>query len=116
MNSGDPSTRELDEAAFRSAFAEPMRNVTASAEPSLDIWPYVHAVPLRGLHGHEIWDEFVECVYQTPDQRFDHVLVCTKTPNVFLVVVVDRLKRVIHGHRLLNLAQLYGLSDANQGA
>jgi hypothetical protein len=116
MNPAEPSTRELDEAAFRSTFAEPMRDVTPSAKPVVDIWPYVRAVPPSELRGHEVWDDFVESVYRTGDERFDHVLVCTKTPDVFLAVVVNRTERNIYGHHLLNLRQFYGLSASNEVA
>jgi len=105
-----PGTQQLDEAAFHATFIEPLRPITEASNPPLDIWPYVHAVPSADLRGHQIWGEFVECVYRSADDRFDLVHVCTRTPNVFLVIVVDRARAAIHGHHLLNLNELYGIA------
>ena len=87
-----------------------MHNVTETATDVIDIWPYVEAVPLADLENHSIYDGFVELVYRSDDGRFDHVLVTTRTPNVYLSVVVDLIHRSIYGHRLLDLNREYGLS------
>jgi len=50
----------------------------------------------------------VEHVYRNGNNTFDHVLVVTKTKNVFLTVVVDLVRDTICGHRLLDLNQEYG--------
>ncbi len=103
------ATRLLTEDEYRATFAEPMENVTGKATNVLDIWPYVDSIALADLEGHAIYDRFVECVYRTPDARFDHVLVMTKTENIYLAVVVDLERNAIHGHHLLDLNRLYGI-------
>jgi hypothetical protein len=108
--------RLLDEAAYDAVWIGPMRNVTENAESSLDIWPYVCAVPQSDLAEHEIWYEFVECVYRTADGHFDHVIVCTKTDNVSLAVIVDRNLSMIVGHRLLDMNKIYSLTPDNRDA
>lgn len=110
-----PATKQLDDASFHATFIEPLRQVTEAANPPLDIWPYVRAVPTADLRGFQIWDKFVECVYRSSDDRFDLVHVCTRTPNIFLVIVVDRVQAVIHGHHLLDLNELYGISSTTTG-
>ena len=112
MSSVPIFTPQLDAAAYQALLTEPMKNVTEEAVPLLDIWPYVAAVPTAQLLGHQIWDDFVECIYRTGDDRFDLIHVCTRTPNVFLVIIVDRLGALIHGHHLLDMNKLYGLSSA----
>src|SRR5712691_4224458 len=102
-------TTLLSEAEYTATFGEPMRDVTALPEAALDIWSYIAKVPAEELEGHEICDHLVEYVYRTPDNRLDHVLVMTKTKNVYLVVVVDRTRCAVVGHRLLNLNKEYGL-------
>ena len=97
----------LPSAAYHALLITPVQ-VSGDEEPLFDIWPYVKAVPASDLGGHRLWDEFVECVYRTDKGRFDLVHVCTKTPNIYLVVVVDRSLRTIHGHYLLDLNELYG--------
>jgi hypothetical protein len=102
--------RRLNEDEFKATMTPKMHNVTQSTTDVLDIWPYVHAVPLADLEGHSIYDRFIELVYRTDDDRFDHVLVMTRTKNVYLVVIVDLAHDTIHGHRLLDLNREYGLS------
>jgi len=87
-----------------------MHNVTETATDVLDVWPYVDSVPAADLGGHSVYDRFVDVVYRNDDDRFDHVLVMTKTKNVYLVVVVDLAHDSIYGHRLLDLNREYGLS------
>jgi hypothetical protein len=96
--------------AFRATFAAPMRDVTREATNVIDIWPYVGSVPEPELVGHEIYDRFVEYVYRDATGRFDHVLVMTKTKNVYLTVVVDLANERIHGHHLLDLNEKYGVA------
>ena len=87
-----------------------MRNVTGIATEVLDIWPYVESLPITDLEGHSIFDRFVEYVYRSRDECFDHVLVMTKTKNVYLAVVVDLVRDSVYGHRLLDLNREYGLA------
>jgi site-specific DNA-adenine methylase len=77
------------------------------------IWPYVRLVqqsvelPQRVLER-----ELVECVYRSESGHYDHVLVPTGRHNVFLTIVVDRVHRLIFGHRILDLNALYGLDES----
>jgi hypothetical protein len=103
-------TALLDEKQFLATFAAPMRNVTGEATNVIDIWPYVDSVPVKELGGHEVYDRFVEYVYRDATGRFDHVLVMTRTKNVYLTVVVDLHHGVVYGHHLLDLNEKYGLS------
>jgi hypothetical protein len=103
------TTRLLTDDEFRTTFKEPMENVTGQDDNVLDIWPYVDAVPISDLEGHVVHDRFVEYVYRTPDARFDHVLVMTKTKNAYLAVIVDLERNTVHGHHLLDLNRLYGI-------
>jgi len=103
-------TRSLNEAEFRSTFAEPMEDITKNHVDVIDIWPYVRAVPSPDLMGHEIYDQFVEYVYRSADNQFDHVLVMTRSSNVYLVVVVEVSNDEVFGHRLLDLNKEYGLA------
>lgn len=88
-----------------------MRDVTGQESDVLDIWPYVESVRSSDLEGHVVYDHFVGYVYRSPDSRFDHVLVMTRTQNVYLAVVVDLMRGEIHGHHLLDMHRLYGLIE-----
>lgn len=98
------ATRYLSEDEFLACFAKPMRDVTATAEEILDIWPYVGSVALE--RAMEIRD--VARVYRDAYERFEQILVGTDAADVFLVVVIDLEARAIHGHRWLDLGAEYG--------
>ena len=104
----------LDDNAFLKTFAAPMRDVTDEATNVIDIWPYVAAVPSEDLRGHQIYDEFVDCVYRDATGRFDHVLVVTKSKNVYLTIVVDLQNQCLFGHHLLDLNEKYGSSTKEE--
>jgi len=103
-------TTLLNEKQFLETFASPMRNVTSEAGKVIDIWPYVDSVPAEDLRGHEVHDWVVEYVYRDATERFDHVLVMTRTKNVYLTVVVDLHHDGVYGHHLLDLYEKYGLT------
>lgn len=103
-------TRLLDSAEFKATFAEPMRDVSATATNVIDIWPYVAAIPANELFGSVIVDGYIEHVYRNGSSTFDHVLVVTRTKNVFVAVVVDLARDTILGHHLLDLNHEYGMT------
>ncbi len=86
-----------------------MKNITGQERDVLDIWPYVDAIPSADLEGHSLDDCLVEYVYRASDDRFDHVLVTTRTKTVYLAVIVDLERDTIYGHHLLDLNRLYGI-------
>jgi len=102
-------TYELSEEDFRLTFEAPMRDVTREATNVIDIWPYVACIPEPDLRGHRVYDQFVEYVYRDARGRFDHVLIMTRTKNVYLAVIVDVVHDCIRGHRLLDLNEEFGL-------
>jgi len=87
-----------------------MRDVSLEATDVIDIWPYVSAIPQEDLRGHQIWERYVEIVCRDANNHYEHVLVMTKTRNVYLVVVIDLIWDRIFGHYLLDLNEKYGLS------
>jgi len=99
----------LDDEAIAVTFSSPMRDVSQDTTGDVDIWPYVAAVCDADLRGHEIYDQFVEHVYRDAKNRYDHVLVMTKTKNVYLAILVEFAKSRIHGHYLLDLNEKYGI-------
>jgi hypothetical protein len=117
-------TRLLSEKEFRRTFVPPMRNISGRAigqpdEPGIeggviDIWPYVDEIPESNLQGHNIQKQVVEYVSQSSDDRWDHVLIPTKTRNVYLVVVVDVPADLVYGHILLDLNKKYGIEPPSK--
>lgn len=107
LNSSQMKPRRLSDAEFKRTFSEPMTRYVGPA--LIDIWPYVELVPANELEGHTVNEEFVDGVYVTADASHHHVLVMTRTSNVYLVVVVDVPAVRIEGHYLLDLNREYGL-------
>src|SRR5438128_1265684 len=103
-------TRQLTEGELKTTYTNKMHNVTETAIAAVDIWPYIDSIPADELEGHSIYDRFVEYVYRSDNNCYDHVNVMTMTKNVYLVVVVDLTNGSIYGHRLLDLNRKYGLA------
>ena len=78
-----------------------------------DIQPYVDSIPVKDLGGNELTDMLVEAVYRSSNDKYDHVLLITKTKNVFLLIVVDLVSDCIYGHHLLDLNKEYGITKIN---
>jgi hypothetical protein len=100
---------KLGYAQYQLTFKAPMLDLTAIAEPVIDIWSYVEDIPVEDLNGYILSDGEVRHVYQHPDGTFLHVLVSTLNKDVFLVVIIDLQSMTIHGHFLLDLLQVYGI-------
>ena len=86
-----------------------MRDVVRTATDVIDIWPYVAAIPASELGSHQVQSGVVERVYRNGADTFDHVLVATKSANVYLAIVVDLAGQSVMGHRVLDLNLEYGL-------
>jgi hypothetical protein len=105
-------THKLSYQEYQATFDTPMLDVSQTAEPVLDIWPYVEAVPESDLEGFNLLDGPVRYVYQSPAGQYLHVLVSTDDEKTFLVIIIDVLSVKIVGHYLLDLASFYGLNPS----
>ena len=103
--------RSLLEDEFKACFAEPMRDVTATAAAAVDIWSYIEALDLDEIGVPYLND--VHYVYRDANNRFDQVLIGTGRFNALLVIVVDLAKSAVHGHFLLDLNKEYGTTGGH---
>jgi len=87
-----------------------MKRLTSDGSPPLDFWDYFESIPQSDFEGHDCSAGAVDYVWEDPTGRFQHVLVNSTDKNIFMVVVLDVPKRVVLGHRLLDLNREYGLS------
>lgn len=102
---------ELTEEQYKSTMTGQMTDVTQTAEPVVDIWPYVEE--LRGdkiVSDYVFTNELIESVISNGDGSFHHVVLPTDKKNVFIVLIVDVKQRGIMGHFKLDLNAQYGLS------
>jgi hypothetical protein len=102
-------TRRLHDREFHVTLVEPMRNITGTEREVIDVWPYFDAILPVDLHPFSIDDPQVELVYRAGNDRYDHVLIPTRTNNVYLVIVVDLFLKEVVGHHVLNLNDKYGV-------
>ncbi len=100
----------LDKDAFSKVWTEKMVRVGADEAPPFDFWPYVEKIPESDYAGFDCTEGAVCWSWRTNDGRFEHVLISTKEDkDVFMAVILDRAKREVVGHHLLNLTREYGL-------
>ena len=103
--------KSLTSDEFKATFGQGMTDVsddpTVGGVGLIDIWPYVLSIPDRDWLLHKQFDQLVDKVYR--NDQYDHVLVMTRTANVFMAIVVDHKGSSILGHHLLDLNKEYGI-------
>lgn len=86
----------------------PMTDVTDSAEPVTDIWPYVHELTKEKVVLEYVYkNQLVDKVYRNGLSTFDHVLLPTDNSNVLVTIIVDLVEVSIKGYYLLDLNKEY---------
>ncbi len=98
-------TNLLTYSEYQSTRSARMLDVTARAEAEVDIWPYVEAlidedemIPAEILESRK-----VKTVYRNAAETFDHVLLPTIDPAIFVIIIVDLEEGEITGHYLINV-------------
>jgi hypothetical protein len=99
----------LTEEAFRATMGEPMRPVEEATALPPDFWGYFDRIDRSDLGGYDVGEGQIEFAYREPTGQYDHVLLRSNDPDVFLVMVIDRDGPKLHGHFLLDLPRVYGL-------
>src|SRR5688572_18083807 len=103
--------RLLSDEEFGQTFSAPMKRAEGDEGPLCDFWPYFDAIPADHFQGNDCSNGRVEYVYRDSSEVFEHVLVDSEDKNIFMVVVIHRSLREVHGHYLLDLTKKYGLND-----
>jgi len=105
-------TVELTDKEFKDTMTIPMVDVTLTAEPIVDIWEYAEKLAEQGvIEKYVVEQGLVELVYRNGRNTFDHVLLPTSDKNIFTVIVVDIVSKIIKGHHRLDLNAMYGLGS-----
>lgn len=100
----------LTEIEFHGTFTAPMVRVPMDAAPPFDFWTYFDSIPESDFEGHDCSEGSVDNAWTDATNHFQHVLISSKTTNVFMVIVLDLHSGMVHGHRLLDLNLEYSLS------
>ena len=110
MTENSNDVKELTPDQFKNTMTGTMNNVTESAEPTVDIWPYVQLLVSKEIVSEYVFqNNLVESVYSNQDNSFHHILLPTADQNIFIVIIVNNLKENIEGHYILNLNKEYGV-------
>ena len=103
--------RELTEKEYLATMSENMKNVTDTAECTVDIWEYAENFGVRmqlSAYGYE--NRLIEAVYENTEGTYQHILLFGLTENVYIVIVADIRRREIYGHYYLDLNEKYWLN------
>lgn len=80
-----------------------LTNVTQEADGVADVWAYVYeAGPDVQVSPEVFYNRIVTDVFRTENGRYDQVMIPSIWPNVYVAVIVDRARRQVHGHYLLD--------------
>lgn len=108
---GIKMTIQLTEIEFKATFTDKMIDVTETAEPVVDIWPYVEQLTADKVVNKYTFDNtLVEKVYRNQTNTFDQVLLPTPDKNIFIIILVDLVNKKIKGHYRFDLNAEYGLT------
>ena len=107
------SPNPLNETLFKATTEGKMTDVTKQPGGCTDIWPYVTLIRESvGLPQQALDGNWVEYVYRSQFNHYDHILIPLGRHNVFLVIVADRIHGSVYGHRVLDLNTEYGLTES----
>lgn len=101
-------TNLISQLKYKDTMTGGMTDVTETAEPVVDIWPYVEMLSNDGVVSDYVRENLlVEKVYRSKVGNYDHVLLPTGKDNYFIVLIINIKEKVILGHHLLDLNILY---------
>ena len=95
---------ELTPEEFILTMSEEMEDVTETAEPVVDISPYVAELIAENLVlPNTLEEELIEIIYRNEEETFDHVLLPTDDEEIFIALVIDLETERIVGHYRMDL-------------
>jgi hypothetical protein len=95
---------ELSPEEFIGTMSAEMEDVTETADPVVDISPYVEALIAAGLIlPNTLEEELIEIIYRNEEQTYDHVLLPTDHEEIFIAIVIDLDGEQILGHYRMDL-------------
>ncbi len=88
---------------YNLCFEPPMVNVSDTAEELVDLWGYADQVIESDYHSCTAWDWRIDHIYETSKGTYQHIGIPVPKDNTYLLVIVDKLKKCIIGHYILEL-------------
>ena len=88
-----------------------MRQLGPEAEAPFEFDGYFERIPKEDFQNFDCSEGIVNIAYENGDASYQHVMVSSKTNNVFMVLVLDLTHSKILGHRLLDFNTIHGTDD-----
>lgn len=101
----------LSPEAFKATFSDKAERLDRTEPPPCDIWDYFERIPEEHFGDVDCSEGQVDYVYRMREKGMQHVLVNSTEKNVFMVIVLNEEKKMVEGHRLLNLNEEYGVES-----
>jgi hypothetical protein len=102
----------LDENVYRTTFGVKMLRIRADGNAPFPFWDYVERIPCEDFRGYDCTAGSVQWIWRSDDGRFEHVLIDSREDtDVFMVVVLDLVKKEVVGHRLMDFKHEYRLRE-----
>jgi len=108
--------KRLTESEYHATFSIPMLRVSDGADPPFDFWGYFDQIPADDFENHDCSDGSITYIWRDSTSCFEHILVNSKTENVFMVLILDIRAANVLGHRLLSLNREYGIDGRSDSA
>lgn len=103
---------KLTEEEFKKTIVEPER--LTDGTPEFDFWSYVDRIPDEDFEGHDCSGGDVHNVYRMKKNDFEHVLIISSTPDVFMAIVNNLKDKEVYGHCLLDFTKIYGKKSSHK--
>jgi hypothetical protein len=96
---------------FSATFGGRMIRIDPEGSPPCDIWSYFDRIPEKDFERHDCSEGTITNIWENGPGTFQHILVNTEDPDIFMVVVVELSSASVMGHHLLDLKKEYGLES-----
>jgi len=101
------TAHELTWDEYQETFSPPMIDVTDNAEELVDLWSYANPIIEDKYHSCTAWEWHVMTIYETIDGAYQHVGIPVPKDDTYLCIIINKAKRTIVGHIVLDLRALY---------
>jgi hypothetical protein len=93
----------LSSIEYQGTLCPNMVNVTELAEEVIDLWAYADQVIEHAYHNCAAWTWKVSHIYETPDEKYQHIGIPVPKDDTYLVVIANKHERKVVGHYILDL-------------
>ena len=97
----------LTKEEYDATLSPKMINVSETADEIVDLWGYADPIIDAEYHNCSAWDWKVNHIYESQNGSYQHIGIAVPVDDTYLVVIVNKIQKVIVGHYILDLGALY---------